>query len=191
MTASSIKENRADLFGPQFAIDNCFKDGEKHSFISTTEPFPWFQWLVAKDPNRPKRVLKLTEIIIGIPRKCCGYGTLNERTLERFEVRAGSQRIDHSYRGHIKVNQVCDSYKPENPNLVDGEYAKYVFRCNFHQDFIKAKWVTVQILGTSVLAISEIEVKKFDEKGTNRKRKFYTNTVSKNVIKLESITMFF
>ena len=55
---------------------------------------------------------------------------------------------------------------------MDGEYAKYGFRCNVHQDFINANWVTVQILGTSVLAISEIEAKVFDKKRAKRKRKF-------------------
>ena len=108
--ASSISGNQNDLFGPKFAIDNCFKDCTtdcaNSSFISNKEDFPWFQWMVAKNPKQPKRRPKVTEIIIGIPRKCCGYDNLKERTLESFEVRAGLQRIDNSHRGQIEVNQV-------------------------------------------------------------------------------------
>ena len=91
---------------------------------------------------------------------------------ERFEVRAGVDMIDGSFRGQITKNEVCDSYRPDNPALVKGDYANYVFSCNLKQDFIKATYVTVQILGFSALAISEMEVKWYEKTRRVPKRKF-------------------
>ena len=160
MSSSSISGSLNDKYGPQFAIDSCYHDAtESKYFLSKHEDFPWFQWMVATN-NQTNKQLWLTEVIIEIPKHCCGYETSEKRMLEeRFEVRAGLGKIPSSFRGPIQKNQVCDSYRPDNPNIVKGKYAKFVFACNFNQDFIKATYVTIQILGTSVLAISEVEAR--------------------------------
>ena len=125
------------------------------SFISQYEDFPWFQWMVAEEPSK---TINLTEVVIGIPRRCCGYHKLKKRILDqRFEVRAGSKKLDASFRGTISLNEMCDGYRPSNPVLVKGEYAKYTFSCNTKKSYIRTTYITVQMLGGGILAISEID----------------------------------
>ena len=133
--------------------------------MSEFEDFPWFQWQIYRKPK------KIEEVVIVIPRRV--YNKLEKRMLdEQFEVRAGLDKIGNSFRGQITKNEVCDSYRPNNPTLVKGDYARYVFACNNQQEFIKAAYVTVQILGFSALAISEIEAKWYEKKKGVPKRKF-------------------
>ena len=179
MSSSSVRQNADEIFGPKFAIDNCYKDVSKQSFVSRQEDFPWFQWMVAEYTKKRKQI-KLTEVIITIPRHCCSYNTLGNGTLEeQFEVRAGLDKVDSSFRGQIKKNQACESYRPANPVFVDGEYAKYVFFCNLKQKFIKTTYITVQILGNSSLAISEIDARFIPRNTKAPKRKFCSRKLEK------------
>ena len=144
VSSSSIRGNQQAFFRPDFAADNCYKDvpsdrfRDLKIFMSEFEDFPWFQWQIYRKPK------KIEEVVIVIPRRV--YNKLEKRMLDdRYEVRAGLDKIGNSFRGQITKNEVCDSYRPDNPNVVKGDYAKYVFPCNRKQDFIKASYVTVQI----------------------------------------------
>lgn len=166
MSSSSIKDNNKLNYGPEFAIDNCYSDvAANKSFVSKEEDHPWLQWKFAG-----RRKKKLTHVTIGIPRHCCGYYKMNVHCsytclcsdtcpLETYEVRAGRYKLDGSFRGPIDKNKVCEMKSLDNPFIVKGEYAKYVFSCQLESKYIKASYITVQIKGRATLAISEIDVK--------------------------------
>ena len=135
MTASSIKNNDADVFGPQFANDGLTSAYDHNIFTSSREDYPWIQW------ELPRRI-RITGVSIYIRYNWfLGIG----------EVRAGLDPINSTMRGNnITSNDVCGT-------LQDAKRTRYLYsvKCN---STILARYITVQMTQTSsTLVINELQ----------------------------------
>ena len=135
MTASSIKDNDADVFGPQFANDGLTSAYDHNIFTSSREDYPWIQW------ELPRRI-RITGVSIYIRYNYYfGIG----------EVRAGLDPVNSTMRGdNITSNDLCGT-------LQDAKRTRYMYsvKCN---STILARYITVQISQTSsTLVINELK----------------------------------
>lgn len=137
ITASSVKLDDTELFGPQYANDGLLSTYDKHLFISTQEDYPWIQWQL---PTR----IRITGVSIANRNDCCGYH------LKNVEVRAGIIGVNSTFKGNITVNDVCGTF--EGPGRHRQEYK---VNCN---STLLASYITVQIMDQSaILQINELK----------------------------------
>ena len=135
MTASSIKNNDADVFGPQFANDGLTSAYDHNIFTSSREDYPWIQW------ELPRRI-RITGVSIYIRYNWFfGIG----------EVRAGLDPVNSTLKGNnITSNDLCGT-------LQDAKRTRYMYsvKCN---STILARYITVQMTQeSSILVINELQ----------------------------------
>ena len=138
VTSSSVFENDTKRWGPDFVLDGVISHSVKNIFHSELEDYPWLQW------HLPRQV-KVLGITLTTRSDCCG-----ER-LQDVEIRAGKNSVENSFKGRIKVNELCQNFA--GPGETDKEHT---IICDKP---ISAEYVTIQILDDrAILALNEIRL---------------------------------
>ena len=121
------------LYGPGLALDNFYSDDSKNLFKSNVEDYPWLQW------NLPNPI-SIKGIVIN-------FGG----SMQDIEIRVGNQSIGTSFRGKIKVNNICGKF--DGPSEAGKDYT---IAC---KEELLATYVMVQILDDkATLEVNEIKI---------------------------------